>query len=432
MFWLRRSYAYAALTVTSLLLVGCVSPATIPTVAEKEVINVEDGRATKPVQFRKIVIKLKRGADIGSIQSGLFCVPRAELIYRGGRRTLSGDELTEVFQDELKAANYEVVGDPNALFEDPSTWKAQFLIAGLVKKMLANICFPNLGFGDITNGTGEAFMEVDWQIYSRLDRRVVYRLTTAGTGKVTQRQPAPETIAFLDAFAQATRNMLADQGFHDLVTGKGSLAKAKAPEQSVSVTLRPISGSPISAHISDVRLGVVTVFAGDGHGSGFFIDDKGHILTNEHVVRDANFVKIKLATGREILGEVIATDPRRDVALIKAEHTGIKGLPILLPSPNIGTEVYAIGTPLDESFGTTVSRGIISAYRTEDGLEFIQSDVNILPGNSGGPLLDATGNVIGIAVQGVVFGGSMSGLNLFIPIRDALEKLSIRFKKGSV
>ncbi len=430
MFWFRRSHA--VFTVVGVVLAGCVSPATIPQVAEKEVIEVKDGRAAKPVQFRKIVIKLKRGADIGSIQSGLFCAPRAELIYRGGRRTLSGDELTEVFQDEMKAANYQVVGDPNALFEDPSTWKAEFLIAGLVKKMLANVCFPNWGFGDITNGTGEAFMEVDWQIYSRLDRRVVYRLTTEGMGKVTQRQPAPETIAFLDAFAQATRNMLADQGFHDLVTGKGSLAKAKAPRQSVSVTLRPVSGSPISAHISDVRLGVVTVFAGDGHGSGFFIDDRGHILTNEHVVRDANFVKVKLATGREILGEVISTDPRRDVALVKAEHTGIKGLPVRLPAPGIGTEVFAIGSPLDESFGTTVSRGIISAYRTEDGLEYIQSDVNILPGNSGGPLLDATGNVIGITVQGVVFGGSMSGLNLFIPIRDALEKLSIQFKKGSV
>jgi len=80
MFWSRRSYAYAALTVTSLLLVGCVSPATIPKVAEKEVINVEDGRATKPVQFRKIVIKLKRGADIGSIQMDYFA-PREPNLF---------------------------------------------------------------------------------------------------------------------------------------------------------------------------------------------------------------------------------------------------------------------------------------------------------------------------------------------------------------
>jgi len=145
---------------------GCASSANIQTVTDKPVIDVASPEQARPIQFRKVVIKLKRGEDIGAIESGVLCSPNAELVFRGGRMTLDDEELTDTFRHELEVANYRVVGNPDALFEDPSTWKAEYLVAGLVKHMQANICYPMIGWGS-TDAKGEAFMEVQWQIYSR-------------------------------------------------------------------------------------------------------------------------------------------------------------------------------------------------------------------------------------------------------------------------
>jgi serine protease Do len=93
-------------------------------------------------------------------------------------------------------------------------------------------------------------------------------------------------------------------------------------------------------------------------------------------------------------------------------------------APQVGEEVYAIGTPLSHKLDVTVSRGIVSAYRDEGGLKYIQSDVQIHSGNSGGPLVDKEGNVVGIAVMGMTRGGVSQNLNFFVPISEAIDRLS--------
>lgn len=413
---------------------GCASSANIQPVTDKPVIEVRQAEQTRPIQFRKIVIKLKRGEDIGAVESGLMCTPHAELTFRGGRMTLDSEELTDTFRHELEIANYRVVGDPDALFEDPSSWKAQYLVAGLVKRMNANICYPMLGWGS-TDAKGEAFMEVQWQIYSRLDRKVVYELTTQGSSDVTDSRPSGEVDVFLDAFAQATRNLLGDQGFYDLIAGRPAVSSTQstvAAASEVAVAGRARLDKSIGDNMATVRSNVVTVFAGDGHGSGFLIDNLGHLLTNEHVVRTAERVTVRFESGAEAVGSVLRTDARRDVALVKLDKAPSGGLPIRLDRPEVGSEVYAVGSPLEDRYNTTVTKGIISAYRTEDGLELIQSDVNILPGNSGGPLLDNHGNVIGISEAIRMFAPDVpAGISFFIPIAEALRSLGIRLQDAA-
>lgn len=171
------------------------------------------------------------------------------------------------------------------------------------------------------------------------------------------------------------------------------------------------------------------MFSGKGSGSGFFVSDQ-FVVTNAHVVQGAPFVKLKLITGREILGEVIEKDDLRDVALIQTEISGMSGLPIRTDEVGIGSQIFAVGSPLGESNEGTVSAGIISSYRTEDGLRYIQSDVNVMPGNSGGPLLDENGNIIGLTVLGKIDPrtGGGTGLNFFIPINDAMAELGLKFR----
>jgi serine protease Do len=119
----------------------------------------------------------------------------------------------------------------------------------------------------------------------------------------------------------------------------------------------------------------------------------------------------------------VATNSARDVALVRTEPSGLGGLPLRTAEPRVGDRVFVVGSPKDEDLESTVSGGIISAFRSLDGLRYIQSDTNVLPGNSGGPMFDEQGNVIAITVAGLF--GEGSGLNLFIPIAEALRALNI-------
>jgi S1-C subfamily serine protease len=407
-------------------LAGC--GAQPPDVADRPIIPVADSAAARPVQFHRIVIDIDRGTDVGWLSRGIgFCTEMQRWVYRPGQLSLFGKEVTETFRAELMAANYNVVGDPDALFQDSTAWQAEYLIAGAVKNLNAGLCYA---FNRWTNQTmihGFAVMEVNWQIYSRLDRKVVYQTMTQGRGDIRAPSVTGDPDVFLDAFAQATRNLLGDRGFHDLIAGE---APPQAPRPAV--TLREavvpngaLFGDAIQRNMATVRANVVTVRSVEGHGSGFFIDGAGHVLTNEHVVGGAARVNVILESGQELEGTVIATDPRRDVALVKAAPGGQRGLPVRETRPAIGDEVYAVGSPMLEALSGTVSKGIVSALRNFDGLDYIQSDVVTAGGSSGGPLLDDRGNVVGVTVSGFTEGEAPTGLNLFIPIADALRALGV-------
>ena len=101
---------------------------------------------------------------------------------------------------------------------------------------------------------------------------------------------------------------------------------------------------------------MVTIFAGDVLGSGFAISDD-LILTNHHVAGEANTVTVKFYNGVRVLGKVMASNSARDVALIKVDATLARHFRVLRADPPIGSEVYAIGTPLDEDLESTVSKG---------------------------------------------------------------------------
>jgi serine protease Do len=414
-----------------LALILCTSCGPMPNVkqvAAKNAMEIKAGEKARTLQFKKIVIKLKRGEEIGRIHVGVFCIDRGPFTWKGGQLTLTGDEFTEVFKEELEKAHYQVVGDPDALFDDISEWKAEFLVAGMIKEMKTNLCFPNIGFGDSDTARGSAYIKVDWQVYSRLSREVVFHASTEGSSLQEQDSSSGWVHIFLNAFAAATQNLLSDEGFHNLVVRSDSQEKKNSFDKIKIAKVEQFQ-TPLTEHISQNRAGVVTVFAGNGHGSGFFIDENGYLLTDAHVVGEAKMVTVRLVTGREIVGEVIRSDKKRDVAIVKVEEEKMIPLPVSSVSVNIGGKVYAIGTPLDVNLSTTLSSGIISGFRIEDGQRYIQSDTNILPGNSGGPLLDENGNVLGIAVYIIGLPDAPSGLNFFIPINEALEAINIEIGK---
>jgi S1-C subfamily serine protease len=176
-----------------------------------------------------------------------------------------------------------------------------------------------------------------------------------------------------------------------------------------------------------------------GQGSGFILDKAGHILTNFHVVAGANRgVEVQLSDKRKFAARVIGTDRTHDLALLQIDAPDLP--PVTLADStqlNVGQKVYAIGNPF--GLAGTMTRGIISAIRpirSADGApieDAIQTDAAINPGNSGGPLLNSSGEVIGINTMIASNGADQSsGIGFAIPINTAKAVLADLLKFGRV
>lgn len=172
-----------------------------------------------------------------------------------------------------------------------------------------------------------------------------------------------------------------------------------------------------------------------GQGSGFIIDPNGIILTNNHVVDGADEVTVHLTDKREFKAKVLGTDPKTDIAVIKIEG---KDLPVVKlgksENVNVGEWVAAIGAPF--GLDNTVTAGIVSAKSRnlpdEQFVPFIQTDVAVNPGNSGGPLFNMKGEVIGINSQIFSTSGGFMGLSFAIPIDLAVQIKDELMKNGKV
>ena len=223
------------------------------------------------------------------------------------------------------------------------------------------------------------------------------------------------------------------------ISGYRETVPEKISDTRVKIPTLPLSVRPLSEGASALQTAVVTIKLENSHGSGFFISKDGYLLTNYHVVTDKKFVTIKLTTGRQIPGEVLRSHKARDIALVKVNESAMEALPLQINLPDVAAEVYAVGTPKDEKWSTTITKGIVSGYRTDDDLfgsgnndlKLLQSDAAIHGGSSGGALVDRFGNVVAVSVGGIVITADKTGssLNFFIPIADALKYLAIELDK---
>jgi len=179
----------------------------------------------------------------------------------------------------------------------------------------------------------------------------------------------------------------------------------------------------------------------EGTGSGFVYDERGHILTNNHVVEGAGKITVTFYDGVEASAKVVGTDPESDVAVIKVENTSYRPLPCGSSSKvKVGELVMAFGSPF--GFEQTVTQGMISATeRNHVGINsyesFLQTDAPINPGNSGGPLVNMDGQVIGInsaivtGSRGMGSGGN-DGVGFAVPIDMATHVADKLIKDGKV
>ena len=333
---------------------------------------------------------------------------------------IGGFEAFErIFRDELKKAGFRAGGDPTNLFEDQKA--ADLQVGALINMLRVRTC-ATTSVSTVTGGTG--VMEVEWQIYSVTQAKILARITTRGGFEIKSRRDFDLTPLIRGIFGDNVARLAADEQFRRLVTLSAPTVVAPTVPTTSAVKIALAPGDRVTSLASAVK-SVVTIYAGDGLGSGVLVSDDGYVLTNHHVAGSSGQVRVHWPDGTDTIGEVVRGDPRRDVALVKTTAKG-PALAVRRTGAQLGETVFAIGTPLDKQFASTLTRGIVSATRLVDGLAMIQSDVAVDHGNSGGPLLDEKGQIIALTVSGYQPDNVSHNINFFIPIVDALAALDLK------
>jgi putative serine protease PepD len=219
------------------------------------------------------------------------------------------------------------------------------------------------------------------------------------------------------------------------VTGNWGDSPASTAPVELPQAAAPPAGAPqgsIATAAASVLPGVVSVRAGQATGSGFAIDQQGHVVTNAHVVEGASNVSLVLSTGRSVDASIIGVDADNDLAVLQVSGNveGLRALTLGRSSElHVGDPVLAVGSPL--GLEGTVTAGIVSAVNRQarfgdngNRQSAIQTDAAINPGNSGGPLVNSAGQVVGVNTAIATLGTSSRSGNIGIGFAIPVDRMT--------
>ena len=398
------------------ILIGC--SATV-----QPVIKVPVGNAVT-IGFERVMINIPPGKSIGASRGAVTHIP-IKHYYWDSSISVGESQFNQMALEELKNAGYQVAGENISVFGSQHAGKARLLLGGTISDITFNTYVHETELGWVVAGnSSKATLSVKWEVMDKNLNRVVYEKTTNGEATFKGINAAVVYGAFRDSI----RKLLADQEFPTLfVRTQGSTPdEAKNLYDPISIK-SAFSSEKIKSSdlIKRAIQAVVTIKTSYSHGSGFIISEDGYVITNFHTVSARQFVDVLLANNITLQAEVIRINQDLDLALLKLNGSGFSALPLGdSDGANLGEEVFGIGTPAMEELGQSVSKGIISGIRKIEDKNYIQTDVKVNPGNSGGPLINSKGEVLGVITMKLV-GRGIEGLAFCIPIKVVIRTFKI-------
>lgn len=362
------------------------SAASARAVSPRPLVNVK-GRKLGTLSFSNLVLRGEMFDDVG----------------------VAKDEFVLMFMEELRNQGYPTLGAENLVFNKDESAKAEFSLGGTLSELVCDE-------GDKLCG-----IAVTWELLDRRTDKVVYKVLTRNEEEdepgTTQRQGARRLLL------GALRALLAHPRFVDALAQKPSTAEQAPQYQPKTIQQCPAPPLQLPASSEQALEANVLVTAGDTSGSGVLVSPDGLVLTAAHVVGDRD-VSVRLRDGTTHPGRTVRADAKHDVALVQLRTKQTACLALRSDSPALGEEIYAVGSPTGEALAFSVSRGIVSGKRQLDGVDLLQTDASISPGNSGGPLLDAQGRTVAI-VSFKLTGPGLDGLGFGVSVSSALSRLSL-------
>lgn len=274
---------------------------------------------------------------------------------------------------------------------------------------------------------------------------VVLASQTVVTGNSVAQGPTESSLAAQDRPIMTLRDL--NRAFIDLAAQVKPTVVTVSTERILTLRQRSPFGSPFANDpFFDFFFGPrdnrqqprEREYRQEGLGSGVIVSKDGYILTNNHVVTNADSIYVGLYDGRRHSAIVIGTDPQTDIAVLKIDTDNLPFITIgNSDSLQVGEIVLAVGSPMSENLAATVTQGIVSAKgRSNVGLadyeDFIQTDAAINPGNSGGPLVNLDGALVGLNTAIVSRSGGFQGIGFAVPSNMAMRVMNSLIAEGRV
>lgn len=396
------------------------------------------------LQAGPVTVHLKGGEQVGNLYLNGEV---SELLYMGKSLSLEADELRNGINQSLRELGYAVPAtEGRSVFGSAAS--TRYTVQAEVRELKYDIrqttsLNPAAARAYGAGYGGVRLVPLDSRYETSCAVDVTWRLLNQGRQPVAEAKTNGRSVRFEQgggaAFADAFENAL--YAFLDRPEVAAALT-AKDPAPALPATSAPAPGAalaPIALHrprpakaeagnpLAIAARNVATVATADGHGSGCLVSPDGYLVTNAHVVGEASTVKVQLADGIETTGRVVRVNADMDLALVKIDVDGLMGF--RLPpaaAAEVGADVYAIGTPADKELGQSITKGIISGRRKIEGRAYLQTDVSISGGNSGGALVTRTGELLGI-VNAKLVGQRVEGIGFAIPAELVSEALQLQF-----
>lgn len=419
-----RGSGVLGLAVACLLVACSTSVQKVPVGAA---LPAPSDAGAKVIQFRRLADAVPKGDLIGKSRFGVMCIPGKPLAWRDGRVNVNDDEFAESFRQEIEKARFATVVEPGSSPEAAVSPRAGFVVSGQVANVYVDACSPWSDFGNWRDARGGAYLKVQWQVYSTVQKKVVYEMTTEGSYHTDDSVLGGTTELIRSAFASATVNLLADASFYRSIHGNSRAASAPGPSAAMAAEAqRVVEVSKSGGKVDEPRSAVFTVIAGMSRGRGFVVSPDGYLLTSERVVRGYHLVKLKSTAGRESLGFVVRRDEQNDVALVQLTERNTATLALRsAPSVQAGEEVYVMDVSAAAA-DTGIRKGAVGAQKDAVSPRLVRTTVPLVGLDAGTPFFDKTGKVVGVAVAPPE--GAQAAAGGFVPISEVLSRLALSFK----
>lgn len=383
------------------------------------------------VDFNLLVFDFQEGKEIGKFVN-----------YNGDVTSIKWEGATKVGAAGFYDRSVEIL--MNAGFNTPVSKGKQLLDQNAEKKKLPRfIISANLLDYQINASQGKkdsywgllkmsTFMNIEWQVFDKVLNRVVYTKNTKNTFSVYESYYTI-TGKNIETFSRCFTEFLNDGVLYELVKNADGTVVENVPaiggEQIVEIAKVNLPLFKDKMELIDyAKQSCVTVITDGGHGSGVIINENGYILTAYHVIQGVNKITIKFINGFQLDAKIIAFSEGYDVAILDVEGGGYKPLPFETEGDlMLGEELISIGTPIDVSLAQSISTGILSGNRKIEDRVYLQTNMALSPGNSGGPLLNSKGEIVGIVQEKIVAEGT-EGIGFAIPVAKIVEELHIVIK----